>query len=191
MKLQYFNIISKINYIFYYKIFNNILNYIIQRFYNLFFFIAKKNLLTFINIFKNNSLFQFNTLLEGTAIDFIEKKKRFTLKYFFLSTFFNIRSTLTLKLKEFSFILSLKTFYYSSKPIEREIWDMFGIYFFGNWGLKRILTDYGFLGKPLRKDFPVIGFVELIFDDSNKTIKFESIQLIQKFRSFEFNNPWS
>ena len=70
MKLQYLNIISKINYIFYYKIFNNILNYIIQRFYNLFFFIAKKNLLTFINIFKNNSLFQFNTLLEGTAIDF-------------------------------------------------------------------------------------------------------------------------
>jgi NADH-quinone oxidoreductase subunit C len=67
---------------------------------------------------------------------------------------------------------------------------MFGIYFSGNWNLKRILTDYGFIGKPLRKDFPVVGYVELVFDDSNKTIKFESIQLIQKFRSFEFNNPW-
>ena len=70
MKTTYLNIISKINYIFYYNIFNNILNYVIQRFYNIFFFIAKKNLITFITIFKNNSLFQFNLLLEGTAIDF-------------------------------------------------------------------------------------------------------------------------
>ena len=107
-----------------------------------------------------------------------------------MSTFFNIRAVLTIKLQEFTSIISLKDFYYSSNPIEREIWDMFGIYFFGNWSLNRILTDYGFLGKPLRKDFPVIGFLELIFDDSNQIIKFESIQLLQKFRNFEFNNPW-
>lgn len=67
---------------------------------------------------------------------------------------------------------------------------MFGVYFLGNWDLKRVLTDYGFIGKPLRKDFPVIGFLELMFDDSNKVIKFESIQLLQKFRMFEFKGPW-
>jgi len=184
-------IIKKISYIYYYNIFNTLLNYIIQRFYNIILFISKNKILFVINIFKYNSLFQFNLLIESTVIDYLEKKNRFTLKYFFLSTFFNLRIILTVKLQEFSYISSLKNFYYSSIPIEREIWDMFGVYFFGNWSLKRILTDYGFLGKPLRKDFPVIGFLELIFDDSNKTIKFESIQLIQKYRNFEFNSPWS
>ena len=183
-------LIIKINYIFYYKVFNFILNYILQKFYNVFFFISKKNILIVSNIIKFNSLFQFSILVDATAIDYIEKKKRFNIKYFFLSIFFNTRILLTLKLKEFSFIFSLKSLYNSSKPIEREIWDLFGIFFYGHWSLKRILTDYGFLGKPLRKDFPVIGFLELIFDDSNKVIKFESIQLTQKFRIFEFNNPW-
>lgn len=186
----YSKLIQKLTYTFYYNIFNNILNYFIQRFYVITIFILKKNLLTFISILKNNSLFQLNILIDSTVLDFLEKKKRFYLKYFFLSTFFNIRLILTLKVTEFSFIFSLNNIYYSSKSIEREIWDLFGIYFFGNWSLKRILTDYGFLGKPLRKDFPIIGFLELIFDDSNKTIKFESIQLIQKFRNFEFNSPW-
>jgi len=189
--MSYSKIILKLNYIFYYKVFNNILSTIIQRFYNILLFITKKNILIFINIFKNNSMFQFNFLVDATAVDFNSKKKRFAVKYFFLSTIFNLRAIVTLKLNDFAFISSLKNFYYSSQPIERELWDMFGIYFFGNWNLKRILTDYGFIGKPLRKDFPVIGFIELIYDDSNKTIKFESIQLIQKFRNFEFYNPWN
>lgn len=111
----------KINYIFYYKVFNFILNYILQKFYNVFFFISKKNILIVSNIIKFNSLFQFSILVDATAIDYIEKKKRFNIKYFFLSIFFNTRILLTLKLKEFSFIFSLKSLYNSSKPIEREI----------------------------------------------------------------------
>lgn len=188
--MNYNRLIPYINYTFYYELMNNIINNIIQRFYITYFYIKKAKLLIFSSILKYNSLLQFNFLMDGSSLDFIDKKKRFSLKYFFLSTFFNFRLVITFKVKEFSFIFSLKNLYYSSKAIERELWDMFGIYFFGNWGLKRILTDYGFLGKPLRKDFPLIGFIELIFDDSNKTIKFESIQLIQKYRNFEFRSPW-
>lgn len=188
--MNYKLLILKLSYVFYYKIFTRVVYYILQRFYNIYFFLSKSQILLFSTILKYNSLFQFNFLIEGTSIDFLEKKKRFFLKYFLLSIFFNLRAVITLKLNEFSFIFSLKQIFYSAEPIEREVWDMFGIYFFGNWNLKRILTDYGFIGKPLRKDFPIVGYVELVFDDSNKTIKFESIQLIQKFRSFEFNSPW-
>ena len=119
--MSYNLIIKKISYIYYYNIFNTLLNYIIQRFYNIILFISKNKILFVINIFKYNSLFQFNLLIESTVIDYLEKKNRFTLKYFFLSTFFNLRIILTVKLQEFSYISSLKNFYYSSIPIEREI----------------------------------------------------------------------
>lgn len=172
----------------------NILNYFILnlsfKFYNISFILNKNKIFLSTKIIKFNSIFAFEILIESTSLDFIQKKKRFFLKYFLLSIFYNLRLVLTILLEEFSFISSLQYLYYSAICIEREIWDMFGIFFLGNWNLKRILTDYGFLGKPLRKDFPIIGYLELIFDDSNKTIKFESIQLLQKYRNFEFKNFW-
>ena len=119
--MNYKLLILKLSYIFYYKIFTKVVYYILQRFYNIFFFLSKSQILIFFTILKYNSLFQFNFLIEGTSIDFIQKKKRFFLKYFLLSTFFNLRAVITLKLNEFSFIFSLKQIFYSAQPIEREI----------------------------------------------------------------------
>ena len=119
--MNYNKLIPYINYTFYYELMNNIINNIIQRFYITYFYIKKTKLLIFSSILKYNSLLQFNFLMDGSSLDFIDKKKRFSLKYFFLSTFFNLRLVITLKVKEFSFISSLKNLYYNAKAIEREL----------------------------------------------------------------------
>lgn len=74
--------------------------------------------------------------------------------------------------------------------MEREIWDLFGIYFLGHSDLRRILTDYGFEGFPLRKDFPVVGYVEVRYDESYKSLVYEPVELVQELREFQFSNPW-
>jgi len=154
----------------------------------------KKNNLNIINFLKNNVYFSFNQLLDFTIVDRLEmsikKNKRFEFVYLFVSTFWNYRVFLRGFISSFESLKSLSTLYNSAIWLEREVWDMFGIFIVGHNDLRRILTDYGFLGHPFRKDFPLSGYVELRYDETNKYIVVEPLELSQEFRFFKFDNPW-
>lgn len=157
---------------------------------------SKKN--DFLNLFsclKNHFFFYFKQLSDLTAIDYLGNISRFSLFYNILNIHRNkrifIKYDILLENKEFiNNISSLSNIYLSSIWLEREVWDMYGIIFFGNNDLRRILTDYGFKGHPLRKDFPLVGFLELTFDVLTKTLKYIPVELSQDYRKFQFINSW-
>lgn len=159
--------------------------------------INKKNN-DFLNIFiflKNHYFFYYKQLADLTAIDYLGNISRFSLFYNLLNINKNnrifVKYDIFLENKEFiNNIYSLNNIYFSSIWLEREVWDMYGIIFFGNNDLRRILTDYGFKGHPLRKDFPLIGFLELTFDVLTKTLKYIPVELSQDYRKFQFVNSW-
>ena len=134
-------------------------------------------------------------------IDYLKFNYRFFIFYNYLSLFYNFRinfyfflndilNLYELGLKQKNIIYSISNIFYNSNWLEREVWDMFGIYFYNHSDLRRILTDYGFLSFPLRKEFPLSGFLEIRYDDRLKNIVYENLNLIQEFRVFEFINPW-
>ncbi len=144
--------------------------------------------------FLKNSLYTFcNQLLDITIVDRIEFLKdgyRWEFIYVFLSTYYNLRLFVRGYLKYYQFLPSIVTLFNSSNWLEREIWDMFGIYFKNHPDLRRILTDYAFLGSPLRKDFPLTGYLEVRYDDEMKIIVVEPLELSQELREFRLENPW-
>ncbi len=150
--------------------------------------------LKFLNI---NYGFQFSQLIDITAVDLLVPTERFILVYQLLSLRYNTRITLKIFLNKdknslFSEVVaSSSQIYKSAGWLEREIWDMFGIYFSGHSDLRRILTDYGFQGFPLRKDFPLTGFCELRYDDELKSVFYDSLEFSQEFRFFDFQSPWN
>jgi NADH-quinone oxidoreductase subunit C len=127
-------------------------------------------------------------LIDICVIDYISEKNRFELTYSFI--FKNIRIFLKTNVNYNFYILSLSSLFNSAIWLEREIWDMFGIKFLLHPDLRRILTDYGFKGHPLCKNFPLTGYVELNYDYLNKNITINPIELSQNIRVFKFNNPW-
>jgi NADH:ubiquinone oxidoreductase subunit C len=143
--------------------------------------------------------FNFKIFIDLITIDWPLNKFRFEIIYNFLSIIFNIRLFIILNLMENTLFLDNSShFLYSCVPLykvaswlERENWDMFGIFFFFNNDLRRILTDYGFEGFPLRKDFPLTGFLELRYDEEQKSIIYENVELSQEFRFFDFESPWN
>ena len=139
---------------------------------------------------KNHTNTQFKILSEICAVDYINKKKRFEIIYNLLSIRFNSRLKIKISLNELQPIDSIIVIYKSANWSEREIWDMFGIFFSNHPDLRRILTDYGFEGHPLRKDFPLSGFLEIFYNELKKRVVYEPINLSQQYRLFEFNNPW-
>jgi NADH-quinone oxidoreductase subunit C len=139
---------------------------------------------------KNNELCCFKMLIDIYAIDFLQKNKRFSLNYLIRSLTYNYFLTLQLSLSENVTVDSITTIYKNGNWIEREVWDMNGIFFENHPDLRRILTDYGFEGFPLRKDFPISGFKEVRYDDSQKRVIYEQIELAQEFRLFNFESPW-
>jgi len=141
-------------------------------------------------VFKNNSLFQFEQLSELAVIDVPTKFYRFKLNYILFSLRYNTRVIISLKTTEFISISTSSYLYNSAGWLEREVWDLYGIKFHGNNDLRRILTDYGFNGHPLRKDFPLTGFVEIGFNDEYKRILYTPVKLNQAYRVFNLNNPW-
>lgn len=157
-----------------------------------------KNNNDFIYLFhclRNHFLFYFKQLSDLTAIDYLNNTSRFSLFYNILNINKNkrifIKYDILLENKEFiNSVFSLNNIYLSSIWLEREVWDMYGIIFFGNNDLRRILTDYGFKGHPLRKDFPLVGFLELTFDVLTKTLKYIPVELSQDYRKFQFINSW-
>lgn len=155
------------------------------------FFVKKENLKNFLLFLKNHSLLQFKTLIAITAVDYPEKADRFEVNYFLLSYKLNLRITIKTVTNGVEPLESISNVYNSAVWYEREVWDMFGIFFSSNPDLRRILTDYGFEGYPFRKDFPQIGFFEIRYDDENKYVIYEPIEIAQEFRSFDFIMPWT
>ena len=152
--------------------------------------INKLKFLVFFNLLKYHFFFQFMQLLDIFIVDFPNKKARFELNYVVVSLKFNQRFIIKFSICENQFVPSLTTFFQSANWLERESWDMFGIFFINHPDLRRILTDYGFTGFPLRKDFPLSGYDEIRYDFNKKKIIFEKLELNQEFRFFKLMNPW-
>jgi len=140
---------------------------------------------------KNNSICALNTLLDLAIIDSnYMYKYRFNLNYVFLNKIFNFRIILSIASDGFNSIISIASIFPSSNWLEREAWDMFGIKFLFHSNLRRILTDYSFKGHPLRKDFPIIGYTEIFYNDSVQGIQIIPVELTQNLRFYNFLNPW-
>lgn len=136
----------------------------------------------------NNSLSQFKVLSDLCVVDYPEKTDRFELSYNLLSVKYNFR--IFIKNYTSAYAPSLSTLFSSANWIERECWDMFGVFFTNHPDLRRILTDYGFDGFPLRKDFPLTGYIEIRYDDEKANIVYEPLELSQEYRLFNFTSPW-
>lgn len=181
--LNYINIIFKLfslKYIFNYKLNKNIIKiYAISINYN------------FILNFKDLLILRFKTLSDLTAVNYPDYAKSIELNYFFLSYKLNLRYNLKHFLNKEDLILSLMDIYLNANWLEREVWDLYGVKFIYHQDLRRILTDYGFVGHPLLKLFPLTGFFELRYDDSLEKIIKESLEFTQAYRYFVFFNPWT
>lgn len=171
----------------------NILHYLSiwdLKLYDIFFLIKKNNILFVSYILKFHNYFLFNSLIEICGVDWPQRTFRYELIYIFFSFFYNFRIFLKLRFYEWESISSLGQLYKSCLWLEREMWDMLGIFFISHPDLRRILTDYGFKYFPLRKDFPLSGFTEIRYDDFLKSLIYEPVEFAQEFRNFEFKNPW-
>ena len=133
---------------------------------------------------------RFSTLVDITAVDYPGRRKRFEVVYHFLSMYLNHRIRVKLAAGEEDIIPSIMQVHPSANWFEREIFDMFGILFSGHPDLRRILTDYGFRGHPLRKDFPTTGYTEVRYDEALKRVVYEPVNLVQEYRQFDFMSPW-
>lgn len=133
---------------------------------------------------------QYKVLIDITAVDYPSRADRFEVVYHLLSIQWNQRLRIKTVIDEITPLASLTSIYPVANWFERECWDMFGICFVGHPDLRRILTDYGFEGHPLRKDFPLSGYVEFRYDDSKKRVVSEPLELSQEFRAFDFASPW-
>lgn len=140
--------------------------------------------------FKNHVLCQFKVLSCLSGVDYPQKKNRFKLVYELLSIRYNTRIRVAIFVDELCVVDSVDSIYSTSSWYECEIFDMFGLFFRNHPNLKRILTDYGFEGYPLRKDFPLTGFVEMRYNETKKRVVSEAVELAQEYRTFKFLSPW-
>jgi NADH-quinone oxidoreductase subunit C len=133
---------------------------------------------------------QFKMLVAICGVDYPEREARFEVVYNLLSLRQNIRARVKVHVGEDQFVPTATEIYSTAGWFEREIWDLYGIPFEGHTDMRRILTDYGFEGHPLRKDFPLTGFVELRYDEEQRRVVYEPVKLSQDFRTFDFLSPW-
>jgi len=139
---------------------------------------------------RDNAACAFTTLIDITAVDWPARESRFDIVYHFLSMPQNQRIRVKAPCGEDEVIRSIVDLHPSAEWYEREVFDMFGLLFSGHPDLRRILTDYGFRGHPLRKDFPTTGYTEVRYDETLKRVVYEPVQLVQEYRTFEFMSPW-
>lgn len=169
----------------------NSLQYIVlNNRYQIQFIIKNMLFLPIINLFNRHSFFSFKTVSDIVGLDFPNLLLRFRVVYVLLSYEHTLRCLVATHARDRLAIPSLTTLYPGCGWLEREVWDLFGVYFQGNRDLRRILTDYGFSGYPLRKDFPLTGFHEVIFDDRKQQVIYQSVSLAQEYRDFTHQNPW-
>ena len=152
--------------------------------------INHNDLLETILLLKTNINTKFRQLIDITAVDYPENEQRFKLVYLLLSHELNQRIILTYFINENQQIPSITKIFPSANWMEREIFDMYGIKFSDHPDLRRILTDYGFEGYPLRKDFPLTGFTEVRYSEDKKKVISEPVKLEQNYRNFDFESPW-
>ena len=144
----------------------------------------------FIAFLKSDAACQFTTLIDVTAVDYPEREKRFDVVYHLLSMTQNQRIRVKVAVREDDIVPSITAIHPSANWFEREVFDMYGVMFSGHPDLRRILTDYGFRGHPLRKDFPTTGYVEVRYDEVEKRVIYEPVELVQEYRQFDFMSPW-
>jgi NADH-quinone oxidoreductase subunit C len=152
--------------------------------------IGSESILKFVEFLLLDNECQFSTLIDITAVDYPEKVKRFTVIYHFLSMPQNQRIRITVNIADGEVVPSIVTIHPSANWFEREVFDMYGIFFSGHPDLRRLLTDYGFTGHPLRKDFPTSGYLEVRYDEVKKQVIYEPTKLTQEYRQFDFLSPW-
>ena len=152
--------------------------------------INSEDLLDVILLLKTNKNIKFRQLIDITAVDYPENQKRFKIVYLLLSHEFNQRIILSYFISENEKISSLTKIFPSANWMEREVFDMYGIKFNDHPDMRRILTDYGFEGHPLRKDFPLTGHNEVRYSEDEKKVIYEPVKLEQNYRNFDYESPW-
>ena len=152
--------------------------------------INEKDLIDVVQFLKLNENCKFKQLIDIAGVDYPENDKRFELIYLFLSHENNLRVKLLIKFEINQTINSITKIFPSANWMEREVFDMYGIKFKNHPDLRRILTDYGFKGHPLRKDFPLTGFSEVRYSEKDKKVIYEPVKLEQNYRNFDFESPW-
>jgi len=156
----------------------------------LFINIDSNNLISSILFLKTNEKCRFRQLIDITAVDYPEKEKRFKVVYLLLSHENNLRILINMNIDEKTLVPSITKIFPSANWMEREVFDMYGISFKDHPDLRRILTDYGFEGYPLRKDFPLTGHTEVRYSEEKKKVIYEPVKLDQQYRDFDFESPW-
>ncbi len=159
-------------------------------FNQLFIDISVENLTSTILFLKTNHKCKFKQLIDITAVDYPEKEKRFKVVYLLLSHENNLRIVINADIDENTKVPSITKIFPSANWMEREVFDMYGIFFKEHPDLRRILTDYGFKGYPLRKDFPLTGHTEVRYSEDKKKVISEPVKLNQEYRDFDFDSPW-
>ena len=159
-------------------------------FEQLFVDVNAENLTSTILFLKTNDKCRFKQLIDITAVDYPEREKRFKIVYLLLSHENNLRIIININMDERSTVSSISKIFPSANWMEREVFDMYGISFKDHPDLRRILTDYGFDGHPLRKDFPLTGHLEVRYSEDKKKVVYEPVKLDQEYRDFDFESPW-
>lgn len=154
------------------------------------FTVRREGLRRFITFLLNDANCDFRQLIDICGVDYPERDERFEVVYQLLSLKHNFRMRVKVRTDEKTPVDSVTEIYSTANWFEREVWDMYGIYFNDHPDLRRILTDYGFEGHPLRKDFPLTGFVEMRYDSEQKRVVYEPVKLAQDYRNFDFVSPW-
>lgn len=152
--------------------------------------VALASIRPFTEFLKVDPSCKFSTLVDITAVDYPDRAKRFDVVYHFLSMYQNHRIRVRAMAREEDMVASITEAFPAANWFEREVFDMFGILFSGHPDLRRILTDYGFRGYPLRKDFPTTGYTEVRYDEVQKRVVYEPVNLVQEYRQFDFMSPW-
>ena len=156
----------------------------------LFIYVDVENIISTILFLKTNEKCRFKQLIDITAVDYPEKEKRFKIIYLLLSHEKNLRIVINTYINEKVAVPSITKIFPSANWMEREVFDMYGISFKDHPDLRRILTDYGFEGYPLRKDFPLTGHTEVRYSEAKKKVISEPVKLDQEYREFDFESPW-
>ena len=152
--------------------------------------INKDSLLDVVIFLKKNNSTKFRQLIDITAVDYIGSESRFKMIYLFLSHEYNFRINIIFYINENEVVNSITKIFPSANWMEREVFDMYGIKFNDHPDLRRILTDYGFSGHPLRKDFPITGHTEVRYSEEKKKVIYEPVKLEQNYRNFDYSSPW-
>ena len=152
--------------------------------------VNQNSIVRVLNFLRDDSACQFKVLIDICGVDYPERNPRFEVVYQLLSPAQNQRLMVKVGANADTPVPSATGIFSSAGWFEREVWDLFGISFSGHPDLRRILTDYGFEGHPLRKDFPLTGHVEVHYDDEQKRVVYKPVKLVQEFRSFDFLSPW-